>query len=74
VMLEVSDTGRGVPAEDLPRVFERFYRADKGKGNGSGLGLAIAKSLVEAQNGQLRLESREGLGTKAIISLPSAER
>jgi len=72
VMLEVSDTGRGVPAEDLPRVFERFYRADKG--NGSGLGLAIAKSLVEAQNGQLRLESREGLGTKAIISLPSAER
>jgi len=74
VMLEVSDTGRGVPAEDLPRVFERFYRAEKGKGNGSGLGLAIAKSLVEAQNGQLRLESREGLGTKAIISLPSAER
>lgn len=71
VILSVGDTGTGVAPADLPHVFERFYRADKDQG-GSGLGLAIASSLVEAQNGLLRLESLEGVGTKAMISLPSA--
>jgi signal transduction histidine kinase len=74
VILTVADTGTGVAPEHLPHVFERFYRADKGPGAGSGLGLAIAKSLIEAQNGELRLESLEGIGTKAVISLPSTAR
>ncbi|HLC03406.1 MAG TPA: HAMP domain-containing sensor histidine kinase [Anaerolineales bacterium] len=71
VSLSVGDTGMGVAPADLPHLFERFYRADIDQG-GSGLGLAIARSLVEAQNGVLRLESLEGVGTKAMISLPSA--
>lgn len=72
VIVSVADTGAGVAPEDLPRVFERFFRAGKERDAGSGLGLAIAKSLVEAQDGSLRLESIQGIGTKAVISLPPA--
>jgi two-component system, OmpR family, sensor histidine kinase BaeS len=73
VELSVRDTGPGLPADDLPRIFDRFYRADaarhRGDG-GSGLGLAIAKSIVLAHGGQIRAESEPGKGLAIIISLP----
>jgi two-component system sensor histidine kinase CiaH len=74
-VVEVADTGVGIAAEHLPRVFERFYRADasRGRAEGStGLGLAIAKSLVDAHGGQLALASTPGVGTRATVRLPLA--
>jgi signal transduction histidine kinase len=71
--LEVVDTGSGIAAEHLPRIFDRFYRADKARARergGSGLGLAIAKMLVEAHDGQLQLTSTVGAGTQATVTLP----
>jgi signal transduction histidine kinase len=73
VQLWVQDSGEGIDAEDLPYVFDRFYRADKARGGSSGkmgLGLAICKALVEAQNGTIIAESKEkGRGTKISIRL-----
>ncbi len=67
VVVTVSDNGRGVPAEDLPRIFDRFY---KGHGSrGSGLGLTIARNLVVAHGGEIRAESEEGKGTTMTITL-----
>jgi signal transduction histidine kinase len=74
-VLEVVDTGEGIPPEHLPRVFERFYRADAARSReagGSGLGLAIARSLVDAHGGSLTLASAPGAGTRATIHLPTA--
>lgn len=72
----VSDTGPGIAPEHMPHVFERFYRAggarNGGGGESSGLGLSIAKALVEAQHGQIRLESQPGKGTRVILSFPTA--
>ncbi|MBA4603308.1 sensor histidine kinase [Thermoactinomyces mirandus] len=65
-MLVVSDNGAGIPLSDLPKVFERFYRVDKSRSRdlgGSGIGLTIVKKLVEAHEGKLWIESREGEGT-----------
>jgi two-component system, OmpR family, sensor histidine kinase BaeS len=76
VVLQVSDTGRGIPAEDLPHVFDRFYRADRSRARGSGgagLGLAIAKQIVAAHEGEIWAESVEGQGTTIGIALPTAE-
>ena len=74
--LVVRDTGRGIPADDLPRIFERFYQADKsrvaGRGGGSGLGLAIVRELIERHNGTIRAESTQGAGTTITILLPIA--
>jgi two-component system sensor histidine kinase BaeS len=73
VTIEVADTGSGIAPEDLPHVFDRFYRADKSRAResgGSGLGLAIAKSLVEAHGGSIEAMSRPGHGTQMIIRLP----
>ena len=73
----VNDTGAGIPPEHLPHVFDRFYKVDNSSGleyRGSGLGLSIAKSLVEAQSGSIRLESAPGQGTRAIVSLPLAPK
>ncbi|HEY3109958.1 MAG TPA: ATP-binding protein [Chloroflexota bacterium] len=73
VAFEVADTGSGIAPEHLPRLFERFYRADAARGRvegGSGLGLAIAKSLVEAHAGELAAESAPGRGTRMTIRLP----
>ena len=73
--IQVQDKGIGIPAEVLPRIGERFYRADKARARangGSGLGLAIADTLVIAHGGQLWLESREGVGTIANFTLPVA--
>ncbi len=70
----VCDTGLGLPADDLPRIFDRFYRADASRvrdEGGSGLGLAIAKSIVLAHGGQIRAESALGNGLTVIITLPS---
>jgi signal transduction histidine kinase len=74
VEIVVADTGRGIPAEHLPRVFDRFYRADgdaSGSGGGTGLGLAIAKGLVEAQRGAIRIESQAGRGTRISLTFPA---
>ncbi len=71
-VLTVHDTGPGIAAEDLPRVFERFYRGDKSRtGSGSaGLGLAIAKAVVEAHGGTIEVTSKEGIGTTFTVRLP----
>ena len=73
--IEVADRGEGIPAEHLPRVFDRFYRASRSRerSGGAGLGLAIARALVEAHGGSLALTSTHGLGTTAIILLPAGE-
>ena len=73
VLIEVSDTGSGIAPEDLSRVFERFYRADKSRAResgGSGLGLAIAKSIVEAHGGTLLVTSELDKGTTLLMKLP----
>jgi signal transduction histidine kinase len=68
----VSDTGPGIPAEVLPHVFERFYRADpsRKREGGSGLGLAIAKSIADAHGAQISLDSVVGKGTMVRVSFP----
>jgi two-component system sensor histidine kinase BaeS len=75
VVLRVRDTGSGIDAEDLPFIFDRFYRADKSRqraDSSSGLGLAIAKAIVEAHGGKLAAESSPGAGTTFTITLPAA--
>jgi two-component system sensor histidine kinase BaeS len=70
-VLTVADTGPGIPAADVPHVFDRFWRAgDRGGTPGSGLGLPVARALVEASGGQASLESEEGVGTVVTIRLP----
>ncbi|WP_307338969.1 ATP-binding protein [Caldalkalibacillus uzonensis] len=71
--ISVKDTGQGIPEEDLPFVFERFYKADKARTrgkSGTGLGLAIVKDLVEAHHGHIDVHSRVGEGTTFTIHLP----
>jgi signal transduction histidine kinase len=73
VQIRVRDTGAGIPPEQLPRIFEKFYQADnQGSAHaaGTGLGLAIAKQIVEAHGGSIRCESKVGVGTTFIIRLP----
>jgi two-component system, OmpR family, sensor kinase len=78
VEINVRDTGSGIPAEALPHVFERFYRADPARARasqrsgGTGLGLAIAKGLIEAQGGAISVTSEVGVGTTVTIRLPAA--
>lgn len=76
-LLTVADTGHGIPAADLPHVFERFYRVDKARTRsaaGSGLGLAITKWIVEAHDGSISVESREGEGTTFAARLQRVVR
>ncbi len=75
VMVSVKDSGPGIEPEDLPRVFDRFYRVDRSRTRrtgGSGLGLAIVKQLVEAHGGEVRAESAVGEGSTFSFRLPSA--
>jgi len=72
----VSDTGEGIPAEDLPNIFERFYRVDRSRARatgGSGLGLTIARRLVEAHGGEIAVQSELGKGSSFSFTLPIAE-
>ncbi len=73
VVLEVRDTGEGIPTEELPRVFERFYRGDPARTReaGAGLGLAIARGIVEAHGGMIRVDSTPGQGTCFTVTLPT---
>lgn len=77
VRLKVRDTGSGIPQDDLPFVFDRFYRADKSRqrtdDNSSGLGLAIAKAFIEAHHGLISVESLPGRGTTFTITFPAFE-
>ncbi len=73
-LIRVADTGAGIPAEDLPYIFDRFYRVDKSRARamgGSGLGLSIAKWVVEAHGGSIEVESEVGTGTKFEVRVPA---
>jgi two-component system sensor histidine kinase ArlS len=73
VVLEITDTGKGIPREDLPYITERFYRVEKSRGRrqgGAGLGLAIVNELINFYNGSFSIDSEVGKGTKVTITLP----
>jgi len=77
VEVSVTDTGEGIPAEDLPNIFERFYRVDKSRTRatgGSGLGLTIAKRLVEAHGGKIKVQSEMRKGSCFTFTIPIAEQ
>ncbi|MDX9714908.1 MAG: HAMP domain-containing sensor histidine kinase [Dissulfurispiraceae bacterium] len=71
--IKVSDTGRGIPHEEMPHIFDRFYRADKGSSSGLGLGLAIVKELVYAMGGDIKAESIFGAGASFTVTFPVKE-
>jgi two-component system OmpR family sensor kinase len=75
VCIAVSDTGQGIPADELPHVFDRFYRGDQSRAQASGgigLGLAIARTWVEAMHGEIGVESEPGQGSRFWFTLPVA--
>jgi signal transduction histidine kinase len=75
--ITVADTGQGIAPDELPAIFDRFYRSDRARshnGHGAGLGLAIAKQLVEAHGGRISARSTLGEGTTITIELPTTER
>ena len=75
-VLQVADTGIGIPEKDRPHLFERFYRVDQARAReagGTGLGLAIARWIVEAHQGSIRVVSEPGHGTTMIVTLPAED-
>jgi two-component system sensor histidine kinase BaeS len=73
VLLKVTDTGAGILPQNLPHIFDRFYRADQARQQAegeSGLGLAIAKSIVEAHGGKISAASKPGRGSTFMVALP----
>jgi signal transduction histidine kinase len=74
VQIAVSDTGIGIPAKALPRVFDRFFRVDSSRSQvlgGTGLGLAIVKSIAELHGGHVEIASEPGRGTQVTLHIPS---
>jgi signal transduction histidine kinase len=77
VQIEIEDNGGGIPSEDIPYIFDRFYRADasrNSKKGGSGLGLAISKKIIEDHGGRIWAESEVGLGTTIIFTLKKSDK
>lgn len=75
-VLSVTDSGAGISAQELPRIFDRFYRSDKARkaqSSGHGLGLSIARIIVVAHGGKLNVRSKEGVGTKFSVKLPISQ-
>lgn len=75
VVIEIADSGYGIPAESLPHIFERFYRVDAARTGvkGTGLGLAISRSIVDAHGGTIEVESRVGTGSRMRVTLQKAQ-
>lgn len=78
VELKVADSGIGIPAEDIPRVFDRFYRAEKSRSRvkdtiGTGLGLSICEAVVDAHRGSITCDSQLNVGTTITVRLPPGE-
>jgi len=74
--ITVKDTGQGIPPEDLPHIFERFYRADKSRNRltgGAGIGLTISKAIVDAHKGKIQVKSKVNEGSEFMISLPKGD-
>jgi signal transduction histidine kinase len=72
-LIAVRDTGTGIPAEHLPRLFDRFWQATGSRRGGAGLGLAIAKGIIEAHGGRIWVESEVGRGSTFTFALPALE-
>jgi signal transduction histidine kinase len=73
IQIEVSDTGQGIPKEQLEHIFQPFYRVDETRTTGGfGLGLSLAERIIKLHKGTISVESEEGVGTRFIISLPAA--
>ena len=75
-LLTVTDTGPGIPAEDVPHIFERFYRVDKARSGAqghTGLGLAICKAIVDSHGGSIEVKSDFGAGSVFTVRLPPAK-
>ena len=68
--MSVADTGRGIAAEDIDNIFDRFYQVDKIHPNGSGIGLSLAKAFVELHEGSIEVESRLNEGSRFTVKLP----
>jgi signal transduction histidine kinase len=71
VIFSVADSGSGIAEDQLPKVFDRYWQSTRTDRQGAGLGLAIAKGIVEAHGGEIRIESKPGQGTRVEFSLPS---
>jgi len=77
IKIKIQDTGIGIPEKDIPRIFERFYRVDKGRSRelgGTGLGLAIVKHIIQGHNGKIEVNSKVGQGSTFTITLPLTGR